>query len=292
MTWGDEQGTLERYFTLSADDIQLVLNARGLAQRLERALMLAWMRVERELVRDVRTLPDAVIAHVAHQLDVAPSILSDYVSHQQTRTTAAQDIRAYLGVRAYTGADGTRLHEMLVGKVAQTGNTAALSQAAQDWLVQESILRPTGEKTIETLVYSARTHAEALLFDQIASQLTPDRCTQLDALCQSVESVSTLAQFIAPPRKTSAAAVVAECARLQSIRSVLGDGLHWGAITMNRLRQWASTVRRLSAQALRRYPDEKRYTYLLAFLVVRSEEITNIIIEMFDQLVGRIFRSQ
>ena len=56
-----------------------------------------------------------------------------------------------------------------------------------------------------------------------------------------------------------------------------------------RLRQWASTVRRLSAQALRRYPDQKRHTYLLAFLVVRSEEITNIIVEMFDQLVGRIF---
>jgi len=256
MTWGDEQATLERYFTLSADDLQLVLQARGLAQRLERALMLAWMRVERELIRDVRMLPDVVIAFVAQQLDVTSSILSDYVSHQQTRTTAAQDIRAYLGVRAYTGADGTCLHEMLVGRVAQTGNTAALRQAALDWLVQEQILRPTGEKTIETLVYSARTHAETLLFGQIAGQLTPDMCTQFDALCQSAESVSTLAEFIAPPRKTSAAAVVAECARLQAIRTVLGEDLRWGAITMNRLRQWASTVRRLSAQALRRYPDE------------------------------------
>jgi len=53
MIWGDEQVPLERYFTLSADDLQLILNARGLAQRLERALMLAWMRVERELTRDV-----------------------------------------------------------------------------------------------------------------------------------------------------------------------------------------------------------------------------------------------
>jgi len=289
MTWGDEPETLERYFTLSADDLHLVLNARGLAQRLERALMLTWMRVERELTRDVRTLPDAVIAFVAPQLDVTPRILSDYVSHQQTRTTAAQDIRAYLGVRAYTGVDGTRLHEMLVGKVAQTGNTAALSQAAQDWLVQEQILRPTGEKTIDTLVYSARTHAETLLFAQMAGQLTPDMCTQLDALCQTGEGVSPLANLIAPPRKTSAAAIVAECARLQAIRTVLGESLRWGAMTMNRLRQWAATVRRLSAQALRRYPDEKRYTYLLAFLVVRSEEITNIIVDMFDQLVGRIF---
>ena len=69
----------------------------------------------------------------------------------------------------------------------------------------------------------------------------------------------------------------------------LSGALDWGAITPNRLRQWASIVRRLSAQALGRYPEAKRYTFLLAFLVVRAEEITNIIIEMFDQLVGRIF---
>jgi len=67
------------------------------------------------------------------------------------------------------------------------------------------------------------------------------------------------------------------------------DSIDWGEITLNRLRQWAAIVRRLSAQALRRYGPEKRATLLLAFLLVRCEEVTNIIVEMFDLLVGRVF---
>jgi TnpA family transposase len=289
MTWDADQIALERSFTLSADDIQIVLLARGLAQRLERALMLTWMRAERELVSDVKTLPAPVIAYVALQLELEPAILTDYVSYQQTRTAAAQEIREYLGVKPYTEALGKRLQETLVGKIAHTGHTAALLQAAQDWLVEEGILRPPGDKTLETLVYAARTRGEEQLFAQIAAQLQPDQRAVLDALCQTEEGISQLALFRRPPRKPSSSSIVAECARLRAMRQVLVEDLDWGTITMNRLRQWAAIVRRLSAQALRRYPDAKRATLLLAFLVVRAEEVTNIIVEMFDQLVGRIF---
>lgn len=289
MTWDADQTALERSFTLSADDMQIVLGARGLAQRLERALMLTWMRVERELVSDVKTLPAPVIAYVAQQLELEPALLTDYVSYQQTRTMAAQDIREYLGVQPYTEAIGKRLQDMLVGKIAQTGHATALLQAAQDWLVEEGILRPPGEKTLETLVYAARTRGEEQLFAEIAAQLRSDQRARLDALCQTEEGISQLALFRRPPRKPSASSLVAECARLRAMRQVLVEEVAWGNITMNRLRQWAAIVRRLSAQALRRYPDQKRATLLLAFLAVRAEEVTNTIVEMFDQLVGRIF---
>lgn len=198
MTWDADQTTLERLFTLSADDMQIVLGARGFAQRLERALMLTWMRVERELVSDVKTLPAPVIAYVARQLELEPAILADYVSYQQTRTMAAQDIREYLGVKPYTEALGKQLEVLLVGKIAQTGHTAALLQAAQDWLVEEGILRPPGEKTLESLVYAARTRGEEQLFAQIATQLRPDQRAQLDALCQTEEGISQLAHFRRP----------------------------------------------------------------------------------------------
>ncbi len=79
------------------------------------------------------------------------------------------------------------------------------------------------------------------------------------------------------------------CARLELIRAALPPALDWGAITTNRRRQWAAVVRRLSAQAMRRYPPAKRATLLLAFLTVRGEEVTDAIVEMVDVLIGRIF---
>jgi len=65
--------------------------------------------------------------------------------------------------------------------------------------------------------------------------------------------------------------------------------MEWGPVTANRRRQWAAIARRHTAQALRAYKPAKRYTLLLAFLVVRGEEVTDAIVEMFDTLIGRVF---
>ena len=59
-------------------------------------------------------------------------------------------------------------------KVTHTGNYAALSQAAADWLVSEGILRPAGETTLMRLIYQARNQAEEVLFQQIVAQLTEE----------------------------------------------------------------------------------------------------------------------
>jgi TnpA family transposase len=289
MTWGEERVALERAFTLLPDDFPLIHGARGLPQRLERALILSWMRVEHALVTNVTTLPAAVIAYVAQQLDLTADVLAGYRSHQQTRTEAAQAIRTHLAVRPFAPTDRARLTTLLANRVAHTGHTTALTQTAEDWLVREGILRPTGETTMTRLVYAARVTAERHLFVQIAGQLSTVQVARLDALCQTEGQDSPLAHLVAPPRKPSAKALCYECDRLRAIRSVLVDDLDWGEITMNRRRQWAAIVRRLSAQALRRYDAAKRYTHLLAYLIVRAEELTNGIVEMFDLLVGRVF---
>ena len=52
--------------------------------------------------------------------------------------------------------DGPRLREVLREKVAHTGSTAALLDAAEDWLGRQGLQRPTGESTIERFSNWAR----------------------------------------------------------------------------------------------------------------------------------------
>ena len=138
-------------------------------------------------------------------------------------------------------------------------------------------------------MYAARSQAETRLFADIAGQLGQGQREALDALCATDDGDSTLARLAAPPRAPSPAAVVGDCQRLAVVRATLPDDLDWHGVTPNRRRQWAGMVRRLYAQALRRYPPDKRHTLLLAFLAVRAEEITDSVVEMFDVLVGRVF---
>jgi len=78
MTATYDEETLRRFFTLTPDDLALVRTARGDHNRLGLALLLVWTRVERVIVSNPATLPEAVIAHVGHQLGLTPAALRGY----------------------------------------------------------------------------------------------------------------------------------------------------------------------------------------------------------------------
>ena len=59
------------------------------------------------------------------------------------RSATFEAVRVYLGVRAFQETDEDRLRAYLMEKVTHTGNFAALSQAAMDWLVSEGHLTPS-----------------------------------------------------------------------------------------------------------------------------------------------------
>jgi Domain of unknown function (DUF4158) len=283
----DDPEMLRRSFALSPDDLAVVGRERGDHNRLGLALLLVWARVDRRLVPHPASLPPAVIAHVSRQLRLTPAALDGYGRRPATPAAHAAVVCRHLGLRLFTTRDEQRLRAFLQATAAHTGNTAALLDAAEDWLFREGLLRPLGETTIEQLALAARATAEDTLFAAVAARLTAAERAALDALCQSDGTVSPVALLATPPRQASAPALAGACAQLGLVRAALPTRLAWGDITPNRRRQWAALVRRLSAQALRRYPAAKRHT-LLAFLSVRGEELTDAIVEMFDMMVGRI----
>lgn len=274
---------------LNASDLALINAVQDNARRLARALLLLWARTERRIAPHLAALPETLIQSVSAQLGLKPEEMPQekaWAGLQPADVTAVQD---YLRLRPFTAEDAERLRASIAQQVAQTGNVSALLEAADAWMVRQGILRPMGRTTIERILYQARHEAEESLFKNIADQLTQEQRERLDALCQTDQGKSPLADLVAPPHATSTKALRDESQRLTLIREAMPEGIDWGPIQPLRLAQWAAIVRRLSSQALRRYPSAKRYTLLLAFLTVRQQEITDAIVEMFETLIARLF---
>ncbi len=126
--WEISEEEVRRLFTLTPDDLYFLRTIRVDSQRLYRALVLQWARVERVLLSETGSIPEAVIKQVSKQLGLAPSVLSQLRNPPMMRSATFEAVRTYLDVRAFQDADEEHLHTYLVEKVTQTSNYGPCSQ--------------------------------------------------------------------------------------------------------------------------------------------------------------------
>ena len=75
LSWEGNNEEVRRLFTLTPDDLYFLHPLRVDSQRLYRALVLLWARVERVLLSETTSIPSGVIKQVSKQLGLSPSLL-------------------------------------------------------------------------------------------------------------------------------------------------------------------------------------------------------------------------
>ena len=124
------RGDIVTDFTLSRADRRQVPRTASAANRRGFALQLGAVRYLGFSPDDLSTVPEAVVAFVAKQLDVAPTELHRYGRRGQTRTEHLRQIREDLAFRKATARDLPQLESWFVGRALEDDRPTLLLRLA------------------------------------------------------------------------------------------------------------------------------------------------------------------
>jgi TnpA family transposase len=297
--WNAEE--LVEHWTLLPSEQALLANKAG-TTRLGFAILLKFFQYEARFPIQAYEVPGSVVAHIAQQVEIPAEAFAAYDWQGRTIKYHRQRIRTLFGFRELTAADtdalGQWLHEVILPSERTPERlTAAVYQRCRELRIEP----PTADRIARLVGSSTRSYEEAFC-QHLAQHLSPAVQERLEALLVPIataEDTSTdtsgaettrtvLQQLKADPGRASVEAFLDEVAKLERLRAV--------GVSVELFRDVSHKLlllyyRRLMVEEpfeLRRHPQPLRLTFLAVFCVVRSQELTDTLVDVLLQLIHRI----
>src|SRR5256884_143219 len=281
----------ERVVFTPADHAQIAL-CRGAHNRLGLAYQMAFLRLTGRFPsqQPLELVPD-VLAFVASELALAPTVIEAYAQRQATVSAHQEQIRLHLGFQGFGPTEREALSQFLREEALHLGHLAALVAQAEAFLRDHQVLLPA-LSPLRRLAGEQRDWTRQLVAARMMALLPPDLPARLDALLQ-VEAdhrLSPLHALKTPPGMPTPQAVSRLTAKLDSIQAtgVLALDLTW--LNNNLQKALARHAAQASAQRLRLLDAPQRYTGLVCFLMQTYPETPDQLVEMYDKLVTATYR--
>ncbi|HEY9741784.1 MAG TPA: Tn3 family transposase [Coleofasciculaceae cyanobacterium] len=290
--WQPEE--LIEHWTLLPNELALLTNKTD-HNRLGFALLLKFFQYAVRFPNHQQEMPSAVIDYVALQVGVSPQLYENYDWQGRSVKYHRAQIREFFGFREAKVADAASLTEWLAAQVlAYDLKIESLQKAAYQRLRALKIEPPTPER-LERITRSAmRTFEERFCATTVLS-LSPATIERLDALLKPdvsdtdtqagiEESSSTLttplAALKADPGRIGLDSLQKEVAKLQLLRQLCLPDKLFERVSSKVLQTYRQRVAVEPPRELRRHPASRRYTFLAAFCWLRSQEITDNLVEL------------
>ena len=294
-----EDELLEQW-TLAPEERLLVIGKAG-AHSLGFAMLLKFLQAEGRFPRDPYEIPAAAVAYVARQLQVPTDGWAEYDWKGRTIKHHRAAIREALGFRESTVADSEAVMDWATEHVLPQEWDVERVKAAVLGRYRQLRLEPPASDHLDRLVRSAAAQYEEQLCSTTIARLSPSARSGLDALLEASagngnEDVPAEREVRTPlhdlrtePGKVSLETLQQEMAKLERVRAIgLPPGL-FGELSPRILRNWRQQVTVEELYELRRHPPSLRLTLLVAYCVVREQELTDTLVDILLDMVHRIF---
>lgn len=299
-SWLPEE--IVEHWTLLPTELTL-LTKKTATNRLGIALLLKSFQYEGRFPTSKAEIPSDAIRFVAQLLQTSPDRFDNYDWQGQTIKAHRALIRDFLGVTEATVKDAQALTAWLETQVlAYDLKQESLYLAACNRLRHLKIELPTPER-LERVVRSAIRRFENHFCQQTAQQLSTSVRSKLDELLETASDLdeqeessspspgytpSPLANLKSDPGRLGLDSLISEAAKLERLHQLeLPDNLFPG-ISTKVLQIYKQRVAVEPPRELRRHPDNRRYTLLAAFCWLRTQEITDKLVDLLIQIIHRI----
>ena len=295
--WNEQE--LVESWTLTAAEKQL-LYQRTERGRLGLAVMLKFFQHEGRFPLYHKEPPLLAVDFIADQLAIPTSTWFNYPLKGRSGKRDREQLRAFLGFRPATMADGAQIQAWLEQEIVPKDQEPNhLKAAVLDWCREHSIEPPTSER-IDRLINAAVRAYEAGFFAAIQNRLPPLTRQRLDALLAKTSGdepqidldlspeMMAFSNLKADPGRVGLASVLKELDKLKCIEALELPVDLFADNPQKLLERYKLRVATESLQELRRHPEPIRYTLLAAFCWQRRKAIIDSLVELLMQIVHRV----
>ncbi len=289
-----DRDALARLYTFEPGDIAFIGARREQRNWLGVAVQLALLRHPgvslTQMLQSGRDLPPELVAFVADQLGLSPSLLANYAGREQTMTDHGRELAGRLGLRNPVRADIPLMIDAAAKAAWATDKGTIIAAGVVAALRAAGILLPA-MSTIERAGIAGRARARK---QAALAMLAPVSAGQLEALeglfvPDAPDGATRLTWLKTIPIAAKADHIRQILDRLKFVRQIGISAEAASAVHADRYRQFVREGRVSASYMIERYATARRHATLVAFLIDIEERLTDAAVEMADKLIGGVF---
>jgi hypothetical protein len=178
---------LIRHYTFTAPDLAAIRRRRGRQNHLGFAVQLCYLRYPGFALPTDAEPPPALLALVARQLRVDPTVWSQYAQRAETRREHLAELQAWLNLTPFGQSDDHRLVRQLAELAQQTDRGIVLATALVEAVRAQRIIMPAVD-VIERVCAEALTRGTRQVYEALTAPLSDHHWRALEGLLPGREA--------------------------------------------------------------------------------------------------------
>ncbi len=232
-----------------------------------------------------------MLAFIAEQIGAFPASIDEYLTNERNRQRHAIECQEQIELRYFGRQATTELTETLLPQVMEDDRLAHLAALAMEACRQRRIICPS-PLALERLCAELRHQGRREEYRRLINGLFAEQRKSLGALTRRRDEADQvwLTWLRQIPEAAKPNAMLGVIERLEHVRTIGIDLSRGHLIHQARLSQRAREADKTTVQHVARFQRQHRHATLVAITLDFTANLTDQAINLFDRLVGGIFR--